>query len=285
MGRYSWRAFLRCCRAHRITAFFTVPAIWARIAKSPDVSDHFDSFVGGHGGAAPMDAELANAAMARVGKGAVQLGGTYGMSETTGSVLTLPRGMPDRTGSVGTVHPNAMIRVVGDSGEDVEDGQPGELLVKGPTVTKGYHGDEAATRAAFLDGWYRSGDIVQRGANDLWYVVDRKKELIKYKGLQVAPAELEGILLADPRVKDAAVIGVPFEGTEAPRGYVVRAEGAGAEEISDEDVRGIVRGKVAAYKELRGGVVFVDEIPRSAVGKILRRELRERAKWEGAARL
>ncbi|KIY02854.1 uncharacterized protein Z520_01319 [Fonsecaea multimorphosa CBS 102226] len=278
MRKYEWKKFIEYNRQHRITAFFTVPAIWARIAKSPDVTDHFDSLESGLGGAAPMDADLCNAAGQRTG---IQMGGTYGMSETTGSVCTLPRGMSDNTGSVGVMHPNTMFRLVDDDGNDVPEGQPGELWVKGPMVTKGYYRNPEATKAAFVDGWYCTGDILQQRSNGLWYVTDRKKELIKYKGIQVAPAEIEGLLISHPLIEDAAVIGVPGEGTEVPRAYVV----ADKNKISEAEIKEFVKSRTAPYKQLRGGVVYLDQIPRNAVGKILRKDLRDMAKTEFRPRL
>lgn len=277
MKKYEWKKFIEYNRQHKITSFFTVPAIWARIAKSPDVTDHFNTLEGGAGGAAPMDADLCNSAGKRSG---IQLAGTYGMSETTGSVCTLARGMQDNTGSVGIMHPNTTFRLIGDDGNDVPEGEPGELWVKGPTVTKGYYRNPEATKAAFVDGWYCSGDILQQ-RNGLFYVTDRKKELIKYKGIQVAPAELEGLLLSHHLIDDAAVIGVPGEGTEVPRAYVV----ADKNKISEEEIKNFVKDRLAAYKQLRGGVVFIDQIPRSAVGKILRKDLRDSAKRELGPRL
>lgn len=279
MGKYNWAKFRDYCKEHRITVFFTVPAIWARIAKSPDVTDHFATLEGGAGGAAPLDANLQQAAGRRAG---IQLVGTYGMSETTGSVCTLPRGMEDNSGSVGIMHANTMFRLIDDDGNDVPEGQPGELWVKTPTCTRGYYNNPEATAAAFTDGWYMTGDILQqRGERGLWYVTDRKKELIKYKGIQVAPAELEGFLLSHALIEDAAVIGVPGEDTEVPRAYVV----ADQSKISAEQIQKLVKEKLAAYKQLRGGVRFIDEIPRNSVGKILRKDLRELAKREAGPRL
>lgn len=278
MKKYDWKKFLQYNKEHKITAFFTVPAIWARIAKSPDVKDHFDTLEGGAGGAAPMDAALQQSAGQRSG---IQLAGTYGMSETTGSVCTLPRGMQDDTGSVGIMHPNTTFRLVDDDGNDVADGEPGELWVKGPTVTKGYYRNPDATNAAFVEGWYCSGDILQLRNNGLWYVTDRKKELIKYKGLQVAPAEIEGLLLSHPLIDDAAVIGVPGEDTEVPRAYVV----ADKTKMPEEEVKKLVKGRLADYKQLRGGVVYLDSIPRNTVGKILRKDLRDMAKKDQRSKL
>lgn len=273
MKKYDWESFLQYNKQHSITGFFTVPAIWARIAKSPDVTDHFATLEGGAGGAAPMDGALQKSAGSRSG---IQVAGTYGMSETTGSVCTLPQGMKDDTGSVGVMHPNTTFRLVDDSDNDVAEGEPGELWVKGPTVTKGYYQNSHATKEAFSDGWYRSGDILQQRNSGLWYVTDRKKELIKYKGIQVAPAEIEGLLLTHPLIEDAAVIGVPGDNTEVPRAYVV----ADRERISEEEIKSLVKGKLADFKQLRGGVFYLKSIPRNNVGKILRKDLRELAKNE-----
>ena len=146
-------------------------------------------------------------------------------------------------------------------------------------VTKGYHNNPEANKTAFTkDGWFRTGDII-RVEKNLLYIVDRKKELIKYKGLQVAPAELEGVLLAHPSIADAAVIGVPYNDTEVPRAYVVLVPSARGK-VSEADVAEHVKGQVAGYKQLRGGVVLVDAVPRSPSGKILRKDLRERVKKE-----
>lgn len=175
-----------------------------------------------------------------------------------------------------------MFRLVDDDGNDVPEGEPGELWIKSPYNTRGYYNNPEATQAAFKDGWLMTGDILQqRGERGLWYVTDRKKELIKYKGIQVAPAELEGLLQSHPLIDDAAVIGVPGEDTEVPRAYVV----ADRRRISEEDIKTLVREKMAAYKQLRGGVHFIDEIPRNAVGKILRKDLRELAKRDVGPRL
>jgi acyl-CoA synthetase (AMP-forming)/AMP-acid ligase II len=281
MKKYNWRDFLKYNKQYKITTFFTVPAIWSRIAKGKDVGDHFATLSAALSGAAPMDADLQQAAGHRIGGGKTVVGGTWGLSETTGSVTSLPRGMFDDTGSVGVLHPNCILRLVDDDESDVPEGTPGEALVKGPIVTRGYFGNEEATKEAFTeDGWFRTGDILQI-RDGRFYVTDRKKELIKFKGLQVAPAELEGLLLSHPLIKDAAVIGVPWEGTEAPRAYVVADES----KLADYHVKEFVKERLAAYKQLRGGVIFVDQIPRSSVGKILRKDLRLLASRENRAKL
>lgn len=195
-------------------------------------------------------------------------------SETTGSVTAMPWGEKDDTGSVSRLLPNMSVRLVDDDGKDVQEGQPGEVLVKGPVVTNGYYGNPQATQDSFIDGWFCTGDIAI-WKNGLPYIVDRKKELIKYKGLQVAPAELEALLLTHPKILDAAVIGVNVPGTEVPRAYVVSGG-----DLTEEDVKKFVKEHAADYKQLRGGVVFIPAIPKSPSGKILRKDLRELVKRE-----
>jgi 4-coumarate--CoA ligase len=166
-------------------------------------------------------------------------------------------------------------------------GTPGEVLVRGPIVTNGYFRNEKATKEAFRNGWFATGDIaVERGGK--FYIVDRLKELIKYKGNQVAPAEIETTLDQHPWIAEAAVVGVPegsehanekgvaFSHSEVPRAYVVRSD----KRLSAGDVKDWVAKKLAPYKQLRGGVVFVEELPHNAIGKLLRKDLRERAAME-----
>jgi 4-coumarate--CoA ligase len=194
-----------------------------------------------------------------------------------GAVTAMPRGASDISGSISPVLPNMEMRIVDDEYNDVPQGCPGEIIVRGPFVTNGYFNNPEATAATFHDGWFCTGDIaVDRDGK--FYIVDRKKELIKYKGLQIAPAEIENLLITHPQILEAAIVGIPIEGgSEVPRAYVVlRSAGA----LSDSDVKSFVQGRLAAYKQLRGGVRFVDELPKNAVGKILRRELRERATAE-----
>jgi 4-coumarate--CoA ligase len=204
------------------------------------------------------------------------LGQTWGLSETTGAVTAVQAGETDDTGSIGSILPGIALRLV-DNFRDVEPGREGELLVRGPVVTNGYYNNPQATRDAFRDGWFCTGDIgVLR--NGKFYVVDRKKELLKYKGLQVAPAEIEALLAGHPLINEAAVVGLPDPSAgDLPRAYVVPEDRS---RITEDEVKKYVADRLAAHKQLRGGVVFVDEIPKSAIGKMLRRELRDRAKKE-----
>ncbi|CCC05448.1 unnamed protein product [Sordaria macrospora k-hell] len=273
MPRFDFVKFLEYNKKYKITTFFSVPPIYLAIAKSPLVTDQFDSLETAVTGAAPMGKELQLAAQKKLGKGKAQLSQTWGLSETTGSMTAMPRGIDDETGSVSMLVMNGQARIVDDDGKDVEPGQAGELWVRGPNVTKGYYKNDGANKEAFVDGWFCTGDI-GLFKDGKFYIVDRKKELIKYKALQVAPAELEALLVSHPRIADAAVIGVEGEGTEVPRAYVV----AGDANLKAEEIMDWVASKVANHKKLRGGVVFIDAIPKSPSGKILRKDLRELAK-------
>jgi acyl-CoA synthetase (AMP-forming)/AMP-acid ligase II len=286
--RFTFPSFLHYNFLHRITFFFTVPPIYLLIAKSPLVTTQFRTLELAISGAAPLGKELQYAASQKLGGMEGRecfIDQTWGLSETTGSVTIMPTGMHDDTGSVSSLIPNMCARLVDDAGHDVEPGEAGEVLVKGPVVCSGYYRNVDADKEAFThDGWFRTGDVAVC-RNGLFYVVDRKKEIIKYKGLQVAPAELEALLLEHPCVADAAVIGVASEDgvNEVPRAYVVvvgDGEGVGKEEIMV-----FVEERVAPHKRLRGGVVFLEEIPKSPSGKILRKDLRVLAARERGARL
>lgn len=158
------------------------------------------------------------------------------------------------------------------------------MCVRGPTVTPGYHKNPEANAQSFdSDGWYKTGDIAYCDqATRKWYIVDRKKELIKVRGFQVAPPELEAVLLSHPQIVDAAVIGITFPSanTEFPRAYVVRRPGNAGEKLTEQDVQEYVLERLARFKALTGGVKFVGSIAKNPSGKILKRVLREDAKKE-----
>ncbi|KAL1601050.1 hypothetical protein SLS59_005719 [Nothophoma quercina] len=282
MPRFDFPQFLEYNRKYRISFFFTVPPIYLLIAKSPGVTDQFKTLEIAISGAAPLGKDLQYAASQKLGGPDCFISQTWGLSETTGSATIMPMGMSDDTGSVSPLIPNMLARIVDDDGKDVEPGKPGEVLVKGPVVCKGYYQNEAANEEAFTDDWFHTGDIAEF-RDGLFYIVDRKKELIKYKGLQVAPAELEALLLNHDDILDAAVIGVDADGgtNEVPRAYVV----ADAKKISGQQIIDYVKKSVASHKQLRGGVVYLDAIPKSPSGKILRKDLRILAKREQGAKL
>ncbi|KAH8174891.1 AMP-binding enzyme domain-containing protein [Sarocladium implicatum] len=272
MPSFNFEDFAKYNDKLKITVMFSVPPIWMAIAKHPAVKDQFRHVRSALSGAAPLSTEIQDLVGAKI-DGVLRQ--TWGMTENGGSATYAPPGRMDTLGSLGPLMPNVELRLVDEDGKDVAPGEAGEALLRGPVVTIGYHNNEEANRSTFThDGWMRTGDIL-RVEDDLVYVVDRKKELIKYKGHQVAPAELEGILASHPAVSDAAVLGVPSNGTEVPKAYVVRAPDV-SNPVTEQALIQYVKEKVAPHKQLRGGVEFIDIIPRSPAGKILRRKLRER---------
>jgi acyl-CoA synthetase (AMP-forming)/AMP-acid ligase II len=179
--------------------------------------------------------------------------------------------------------PNMKAKYISAEGKELGPGEVGELWLSGPNIFKGYWKNEEATKEAITpDGFFKTGDVGFQDKDHNFYITDRVKELIKYKGFQVPPAELEGKLMDHPAVNDVAVIGVNDEEqhTEVPRAYVVASDKSKTTEKDAEEIVQWLAGKVANHKRLRGGVRFVDEIPKSAAGKILRRLLKDQAKAE-----
>ena len=167
-------------------------------------------------------------------------------------------------------------------GTEVPAGHTGELWIKGPNVFQGYHNNPEATKAALTsDGYFKTGDVGHQDADGNVFITDRVKELIKYKGFQVAPAELEGLLASHPLVDDVAVIGLydRTQATEVPRAYVVRRQVPN--QVSERELAEWLAARVAPHKRLRGGIRFIDAVPKSPSGKILRRVLKARAEEEG----
>ena len=181
--------------------------------------------------------------------------------------------------------PNMKAKYISSEGQELGPGEAGELWLSGPNIFKGYWKNEEATKDAITsDGFFKTGDVGFQDKNNNFYITDRVKELIKYKGFQVAPAELEGKLMDHPAINDVAVIGINDEEqhTEVPRAYVVASDKNKTNEKDAEEIVQWLGGKVANHKRLRGGVRFIDEIPKSAAGKILRRLLKDKAKAEDA---
>ncbi|KAK7726168.1 hypothetical protein SLS53_009530 [Cytospora paraplurivora] len=292
MPRFDFVLFINYCRDFQITTFFSVPPIYLAIAKHPGIADHFDSIYHAVGGAAPLSARIQADAEKKMGKGKARLTQVWGLTETTGAITQMPPGKSEYTVA------NHEARVVDDKGKDVEPGATGEIWVRGPVVTKGYWNNDSANAESFVDGWFCTGDIALC-RDGMFYIVDRKKELIKYKGAQVAPAELEALLLSHPMITDAAVIGSKRTGTKYQASqlheFLLRKRGGEAADMSYlrrayvvpntkgltcEQISKWANGKVAVHKKLRGGVVLVEAIPKSPAGKILRKVLRDQAKAE-----
>jgi acyl-CoA synthetase (AMP-forming)/AMP-acid ligase II len=280
MPRFDLEEFLTLLQDHKVTRAYLVPPIILALAKHPIV-DKYDlsSLEMIMSGAAPLGGDLAGAASERLDSIVMQ---GYGLTETSPVTHMVPdEPGRDRPGSIGFLIPNTEGRFVDvDGGGDVAPNERGELLIRGPQVMKGYLNNDEATRHTIdEDGWLHTGDIGYVDEDGYFFLVDRLKELIKYKGFQVPPAELEAVLLSHPAISDAAVIPVPDEEAgEIPKAYVKLAEDVTAEEIMD-----FVAERVAPHKKIRS-VEITDEIPKSASGKILRRVLvdRERERREGA---
>ncbi|MEV4418058.1 AMP-binding protein [Catellatospora sp. NPDC049609] len=273
LPRFHLAEFLTAMQDHRVNRAFVAPPIVLALANDPLVDDYelpaLDVVVSG---AAPLDGNLAQACAARLGC-RVQQG--YGMTEMCVSHLQPYEDLRVKPGTVGPLVPNTLARVIDvATGEDLGVGQSGELWVKGPQVMRGYLGRPADTEAVIdADGWLHTGDVARVDEDGDWYIVDRVKELIKYKGYQVPPAELEAVLLGHPRIADAAVVaGHDACGQEIPHAFVVAVPGA---ELTQQDVKNYVAERVAPYKRVRA-VTFVNAIPKTASGKILRKDLRAR---------
>jgi len=276
LSRFEPNSFLKTLQDYKITDAPLVPPLVLFLAKHPLV-DKFDlsSVVRVNSGAAPLSKELETAMLKRLPQ-VLKIRQGFGMTEIAGASHATPSEGKIKYGSVGLLLPNLECKVINpDTGAILGPNLDGEICVKGPTVMKGYlNNPEATARTIDSDGWLHTGDIGHYDEDECFFIVDRLKELIKYKGFQVPPAELEALLITHPNIDDVAVIGVPdIEAGELPKAFVVRRGNVTADEIMD-----FVAKKVQPQKKLRGGVEFVDQIPKSASGKILRRMLRKQEK-------
>ncbi|KAJ2779028.1 hypothetical protein GGI15_004006, partial [Coemansia interrupta] len=275
MPKYDIELFCRLVEKHRVTLANLVPPIIIQLAKSP-VVDKYDltSLAYINSGAAPLACETQNELQKRLGCIVTQ---AYGLSETSPVSHRAPAGNVP-AGSIGYLLPSMQCRIIDDDGKPLGTNEAGEICLRGPNVMLGYLNDpEATAKTMDEDGFFHTGDIGYVDNRGRYYISDRKKELIKYKGFQVAPAELEGLLMDHPAVLDAAVIPVynRAQETEVPKAFVVvRPEFINLTLTSD--IASHVASHVADYKALRGGIEIVNSIPKSPSGKILRRLLRER---------
>ena len=274
MGRFDMELLLSLLSEHRVTQLYSVPPVGLGLTQYPGVSSYdLSSLRAGLFGAAPLSANLQTRISNTLGMPVIQ---GYGLTETS-PVTNADFMEPERTrpGSIGPAMPDTEEKVVDveTGSRELAPGEIGELLIRGPQVMKNYYNRPEETAETITeDGWLHTGDIVKMDPDGYVWVLDRKKELIKYKGFQVAPAELEGILLEHPAVADAAVIGkADTEAGEVPKAFVVNK---GDSEVSGEELMDFVGPKVATFKHIRE-VEFVDAIPKNPSGKILRRVLIE----------
>ncbi|MDP9440973.1 MAG: AMP-binding protein [Actinomycetota bacterium] len=280
MARFDLDGFLLAVQDHRVTRADVVPPVVVALAKHAAVDAYaLSSLRVITSAAAPLGADVARRCSQRL---ACRVKQAYGMTELGGGTHFAPDEGEERLGSVGPALPGVECRVVDCStGEPAAPGEPGELLVRCAGTMRGYLGRPAETAAAINDdGWLRTGDVVIVDGDGWLQVVDRVKELVKYNGYQVPPAELEAVLLSHPAVADAAVVASPDEHAgEVPKAFVVPRSA-----VSEDELLAHVAERVAPYKKVRR-LEFVDHIPKSASGKILRRLLVERERAMAASGL
>ena len=284
LQKFVFEEFLKYVETYKVDAVQAVPPLLIMLTKRPEVKKYdISSLKHILVGAAPTSKELQREVSTKFN---LRVGQGWGMTETTCAGIMEPFGdKDDESGTIGVLLPNTDGKLVDDEGNEVtKEGERGELCVRGPQMLIGYWKNDAATKESKEpDGFFHSGDVAiwkkdGQGRQRFW-IVDRKKELIKVKGLQVAPAELEAVLLESDDVADAAVVGIRFEqdGEEWPRAYVVLQEGSKADE---RQIQRFVEGKLAKHKWLEGGVKLVDEVPKLPSGKIMRKVMKDMAKQD-----
>ena len=279
MPRFDLQAFLKAAQDYKVSLAHLVPPIVLALSKHPIVDEYpLPNLRTIFSGAAPLGADLTQECMARLG---CQIRQGYGMTETSPVTHSSPAPpMEIKYGSVGVAAPNTECRIASlETGENLGPLDRGEVCVRGPQVMQGYLNNPEATAITIdEDGWLHTGDIGYVDEDGHFFIVDRAKELIKYKGFQVPPAELEAVLLTHPCVADAAVIPYPDEDAgEVPKALIVLKE-----QTTHEAILTFVSERVAPHKRIRY-VEFTEQIPKSPSGKILRRVLVERERAKSAA--
>ncbi|KAL1304952.1 hypothetical protein AAFC00_003862 [Neodothiora populina] len=276
MPKFEIEKFCHTVQQEKITFAYVVPPVVLLLSKHPIV-DNYDlsSIRMMNSGAAPLTKDLVDAVWKRI-KVPIKQG--YGLSETSPTTHTQPWDKWYTTiGAVGTLLPNLTAKYMSPEDKELPAGEVGELWIKGPNIFKGYlNNPEGTANALTSDGYFKTGDVGYQDTEGNFFITDRVKELIKYKGFQVPPAELEGLLVAHPKIDDVAVIGIFRDdlASEVPRAYVTPAKGVEAGPALEKEIVDWLAAKVANHKKLRGGVRFIDEVPKSVSGKILRRKLK-----------
>jgi long-chain acyl-CoA synthetase len=259
---------LRLAERHRCTILFGAPPMFVAWLDVPEGDIDLSSVRLAVSGAAPLPGEVMEAFSRRFG---ISIWEGYGLTETSPAVTTNALGPAPKPSSIGLPLPGVEVRLEDDQGEEVVEGDPGEIVVRGPNVFKGYWGREEDTEAAFREGWFRTGDVAYRDEEGYLFLVDRKKDLVIVSGFNVYPKEVEEVLAAHPKVAEAAVVGIPDDRTgEAVKALVVPEPGA---TVTEDELVEYCRGYLARFKCPRV-VEFVDELPKHATGKVLRRALR-----------
>ncbi|CAF2056701.1 hypothetical protein Bca4012_098740 [Brassica carinata] len=276
MPKFEINLLLELIQRCKVTVAPMVPPIVLAMAKSPETEKYdLSSIRVVKSGAAPLGKELEDAVSAKFPN--AKLGQGYGMTEA-GPVLAMSLGFakepfPVKSGACGTVVRNAEMKIIDpDTGDSLSKNKPGEICIRGHQIMKGYLNNPAATSETIdKDGWLHTGDIGLIDDDDELFIVDRLKELIKYKGFQVAPAELEALLIGHQDITDVAVVAMKEEAAgEVPVAFVVKSKDS---ELSEDDVKQFVAKQVVFYKRINK-VFFVESIPKAPSGKILRKDLR-----------
>uniref|UniRef100_H2Y3M9 Uncharacterized protein n=1 Tax=Ciona intestinalis TaxID=7719 RepID=H2Y3M9_CIOIN len=271
--RFTVESFFKMVEKYKINLCVSVPPMVLAMYNSTLHSKYdLSSLKKVISGAAPLPLTVAEDVQKKMN---LEIAQGWGLSEAVPLSTCYVSGIP--LNSVGLLPPNTFLKCVDpDSGRELGPNEEGEICCKGPQVMKGYYKNPTATKQCIdYDGWFHTGDIGYFDELGFIYIVDRLKELIKYKGFQVAPAELEAMLLDHPDITDVAVIGVPdVEAGEVPKAFLVKSRPS----LTASEIHKFLEGRVSKFKYLRGGVEFVDIIPKSASGKILRRELRAKEK-------
>jgi len=275
MPRFQTAALLNLLVEHSITCMLTVPPVLNALTQAAEAGQfpEHHSVRWMKSGAAPLAPELPRRFTALTGIKVVQ---GYGMTEAS-PVTHIGFIEPDlyKPESIGQPVAQTDCRVLDENDRELPAGERGELVMRGPQFMLGYWKDPQATRAVLRDGWYWSGDIVTRDQDGFYYVLDRRKEMIKYKGFSVAPAEVEAVLMEHPAVRDCGVVGQPDSSAgEVPCAFVVVREGFSSAETLKQELCSFVADRLTHYKQPRE-VRFVETLPRTPSGKILRRELRK----------
>lgn len=283
MPKFDPGMFLKLLKQHGVTVAHVAPPLVNFMAKHPAVDSvlPLPALKELFSGAAPLGVELVQAAKERLGVKEVRQG--YGMTEMSPASHVTPYG-DTNYGTIGKLLPGMQAKVVStENGDILGPGERGELCCKGPNIMKGYFNNKEATdKCMDADGFLHTGDVCIYDENGIFTVVDRVKELIKVKGFQVPPAELESLISGFEKVADVAVIGIPDDRAgELPKAYIVKQKGH--ESLTEDEVKEFVAGKVADYKKIQY-VEFVESVPKSAAGKILRKELRKMEAERAAAK-
>ncbi|KAI1925363.1 hypothetical protein LOZ65_002900 [Ophidiomyces ophidiicola] len=277
MKKFVFEDFLQAIQDYKITHLHLVPPIMVMLSKRPETAKYdMSSVLEISCGAAPLSRELQNEVARKYG---VTVKQGWGMTEVTTGAMRVPACLEDQTGSAGVLDPNCECKLLDDHGNEVADGEPGEMYIRAPNVALRYWKNEEATKETMLpDGWLRTGDIaVSRGD---WFWI----ELIKVNALQVAPAELEAVLLEHDDIADAAVVGLTLNDEEFPRAYVVLKEAAKQRQNppTPGQIQEWIKPRVARHKWLTGGVELINEVPKLPSGKIVRKLMKEWAKRDAS---